>query len=174
GRSLTPQTGAQSGDCLSAGESESQARAGHRARPQCSGQPSNRGVLQAHWAWPADTRAEVSALSALSRETNPRRPILVCRRCRVLSARPRRHVSKLRAPPREKRGPRRSTELTWPCVRVIRIQFRLRDRGFGGPTPVAKHGASTPREKGFPSPPLPRSNANASGPLQGQYASWFG
>src|SRR6184192_2538403 len=48
-------------------------------------------------------------------------------------------------------GLHRSTELTWPCVRVRKIQVRLRDRGFAGLALAARHAASAPRARRFPS-----------------------
>src|SRR6266403_1069839 len=61
-------------------------------------------------------------------------------------------------------GPHRSTEPTWPCVRARKIQFRLRDRGFAGLALAARHAASAPRARRFPSRPPPRSSAGASVP----------
>src|SRR4029077_2956573 len=59
---------------------------------------------------------------------------------------------------------RRPTELTWPCIRARKIQVRLRDRGFAGLARAARHAASAPRARRFPSRPPPRSSASASIP----------
>src|SRR4029077_5496176 len=61
---------------------------------------------------------------------------------------------------------RRPTELTWPCIRARKIQSRLRGRGFAGLARAARHAASAPRARRFPSRPRQRSSAGASVPLR--------